>query len=241
MAARQFSVVNLTECYAKKARYEPYDPNDEIDLEYTDVDAMTRVCFYRNCSAGPYCLPKENNTRLEWYFTYRGHYDLCAGATIGAINCQCYNHNFRPPPLVPFAPPPPPSPSPPPPVPFIPPPQAPPSSPPPSPPPPLPPPPTPSPPPPSPSPPPPVVTQLVSQAIGHGEFSCTDHGHQNLDVAQCEQYATNNEFTWFGTFAMSNYLPYCSAIPGSGWVVYGGTATTTQSTWQPVCVVETVV
>ena len=85
----------------------------------------------------------------------------------------------------------------------------------------------------SPSAPPPAAPTL--QAIGEAYHSCSEVPGATVPTeAECNTYGTS-QGTYFGSFPLANYLPGCSWNDGGNWFVYGGTSTTVQSGWQPVC------
>ena len=86
----------------------------------------------------------------------------------------------------------------------------------------------------SPSAPPPAAPTL--QAIGEAYFECAQVAGTTVpSEAECSAHATSEGGVFFGNFPMANYLSGCSANVGAGWYVYGGTSTTTQPNWSPVC------
>ena len=87
----------------------------------------------------------------------------------------------------------------------------------------------------SPSAPPPAAPTM--QAIGEAYFECAQVAGATAVTSEsdCSQFATEQGGTFFGSFPLANYLPGCSWNDGGNWFVYGGTSTTVQSGWQPVC------
>ena len=97
--ATNHAVTEISECYAEKALYQPYNASQAIATEWYDQTDMRRMCFYRNCSVpgGSHgtgsCLPSVNNTNLEWVFSHSGHYGLCGGYP--TVVCLCYHDHAR--------------------------------------------------------------------------------------------------------------------------------------------------
>ena len=87
----------------------------------------------------------------------------------------------------------------------------------------------------SPSAPPPVAPTL--QAIGEAYHSCSEVAGATAVTSadSCNAYATEQGGTFFGTFPLANYLSGCSWNDGGNWFVFGGTSTTVQSGWGPIC------